>query len=159
MRVIRRTTSDGRNRLRAEHKSVAAYDAAQSPAAAETCRKLHVEIERTLPRATSKVWHGHPVWFVGETPVVGYRARAKDGVVLLFWNGQALDAAALTGRQIQGGSSLLCGGVRHRGRLTSTLVEAGANEALGRQRGSRSESARSGARLIGDCRDPTGSSS
>ena len=96
MRVIRRTTSDGRNRLRAEHKSVAAYDAAQSPAAAETCRKLHVEIERTLPGATSKVWHGHPVWFVGETPVVGYRARAKDGVVLLFWNGQALDAAALT---------------------------------------------------------------
>jgi hypothetical protein len=94
MPEIRRTTSDGRDQLKAEKRSVAAYDAAQSQAAGDTCRKLRAEIERTLPKAAAKVWHGHPVWFVGETPVVGYRARAKDGgVVLLFWNGQALDAA------------------------------------------------------------------
>jgi len=75
--------------------SVAEYDAAQAPAAADTCRKLRAEIGRALPKATGKVWHGSPVWFVGETPVVGYKARTQGGVVLLFWNGQALDASGL----------------------------------------------------------------
>ena len=75
--------------------SVAEYDAAQSPAAADTCRTLRAEIERAIPRAAGEVWHGSPVWFLGETPVVGYKARAQGGVVLLFWNGQALDASGL----------------------------------------------------------------
>jgi hypothetical protein len=83
---------------KSEHKavSVAEYDAAQAPAAADTCRELRAEIERALPEATGKVWHGSPVWFVGETPVVGYKTSANGGgVVLLFWNGQALDSSGL----------------------------------------------------------------
>jgi hypothetical protein len=75
--------------------SIAAYDAAQSPAEASVCRRLRAEIERALPDATSKVWHGAPVWFVGETPVVGYNVPVKGGVVLLFWNGQAFGDPAL----------------------------------------------------------------
>jgi hypothetical protein len=75
--------------------SIAAYDAAQSPAEASVCRTLRAEIGRALPDATAKVWHGSPVWFVGETPVVGYDVRAKGGVVLLFWNGQAFADPAL----------------------------------------------------------------
>lgn len=75
--------------------SIAAYDAAQSAAAVSVCRKLRAEIERALPDATSKVWHGAPVWFVGETPVVGYNVAAKGGVVLLFWNGQVFGDPAL----------------------------------------------------------------
>ena len=69
--------------------SPAEYDAAQSPAEAATCRSLRAEISRALPEAFSKVWHGAPVWFAGETPVVGYSVPAKGGVALLFWNGQA----------------------------------------------------------------------
>lgn len=75
--------------------SIAAYDAAQAEAEASLCRKLRAEIERALPDATSKVWHGAPVWFVGDTPVVGYNVPAKGGVVLLFWNGQAFGDPAL----------------------------------------------------------------
>ena len=69
--------------------SIAGYDAAQSPAGASICRKLRAEIERALPEAACRVWHGAPVWFVGDTPVVGYNVAAKGDVVLLFWNGQA----------------------------------------------------------------------
>ena len=69
--------------------SLAEYDAAQPPAEAAICRSLRAEIARALPDASSKVWHGAPVWFVGETPVVGYSVPAKGGVALLFWNGQA----------------------------------------------------------------------
>lgn len=75
--------------------SIAAYDAAQPAAEAAICRRLRAEIERALPDAASKVWHGAPVWFVGETPVVGYDVRAKGGVVLLLWNGQAFRDPAL----------------------------------------------------------------
>jgi hypothetical protein len=47
-------------------------------------------IARALPKATARVWHGSPVWFIGENPVVGYSAT-KQGVHLLFWNGRAFD--------------------------------------------------------------------
>jgi hypothetical protein len=29
-------------------------------------------IDRTLPDASNKIWHGHPVWFLEENPIVGY---------------------------------------------------------------------------------------
>jgi hypothetical protein len=76
--------------------SIPAYDAAQPAAEASICRRLRKEIVRTLPAASSKVWHGAPVWFVGDTPVVGYNVAAKGGVVLLFWNGRAFEDPALT---------------------------------------------------------------
>ena len=75
--------------------SIAAYDAAQPAGEASMCRRLRAEIERALPDATSKVWHGAPVWFVGDTPVAGYSVPAKGGVSLLFWNGQAFGDPAL----------------------------------------------------------------
>ena len=75
--------------------TIAAYDAAQPSAERSICRSLRAQIERALPDATSKVWHGAPVWFVGDTPVVGYSVPAKGGVSLLFWNGQAFGDPAL----------------------------------------------------------------
>jgi hypothetical protein len=75
--------------------TVAAYDAAQPAAEASICRRLRAQIDRALPAATSRVWHGAPVWFIGETPVVGYNVPARGGVVLLFWNGRAFDEPAL----------------------------------------------------------------
>ena len=56
----------------------------QQKAVADSLRKT---IDAALPKATSKVWHGHPVWFIGENPVVGYSTKTT-GVALLFWNGQ-----------------------------------------------------------------------
>jgi hypothetical protein len=69
---------------------IAAYAQAQPPAFRTVCDVLRALITDALPKATSRVWHGSPVWFVDENPVVGYNATAKT-VNLLFWNGQAFD--------------------------------------------------------------------
>jgi hypothetical protein len=75
-------------------QGVAAYSRAQPPDTRAICEQLRELIDAALPRASSKVWHGGPVWFVGENPVVGYDATQK-GVRLLFWNGQAFDEPGL----------------------------------------------------------------
>ncbi len=69
---------------------ITAYSQAQSPAFRTICEALRKLITTALPKATSKVWHGSPVWFSGENPIVGYNATAKT-VNLLFWNGKAFD--------------------------------------------------------------------
>jgi hypothetical protein len=74
---------------------IAAYATDLSPAFRSICDTLRGLIDAALPKATSKIWHGGPVWFDGENPVVGYDARAK-GVNLLFWNGRAFDEPDLT---------------------------------------------------------------
>ena len=73
---------------------IAAYSRAQSPSFRETCETLRALITSALPKATSKVWHGAPVWFIDENPVVGYSVKTK-GVSLLFWNGQAFKEPGL----------------------------------------------------------------
>ena len=73
---------------------IAAYSQAQSLAFRTMCERLRELIDTTLPKATSKVWHGSPVWFLEDNPVVGYNATART-VNLLFWNGQAFDEAGL----------------------------------------------------------------
>ena len=73
---------------------VAAYSQAQPLAFRTICDVLRELIDTALPKATSKVWHGSPVWFIDDNPVVGYNATAKT-VNLLFWDGQAFDEAGL----------------------------------------------------------------
>src|SRR5262245_9763473 len=74
--------------------SIAAYSRDQSPAFRAMCDQLRELIDKEIPKATSKVWHGAPVWFIDENPVVGYDATAK-AVKLLFWNGRAFGEPAL----------------------------------------------------------------
>jgi hypothetical protein len=74
--------------------TIAAYEKLLKPEAKAACMALRKFITSAMPEATSKVWHGSPVWFIGENPVVGYTAR-PSGVVLLFWNGQSFDEPAL----------------------------------------------------------------
>lgn len=74
---------------------IVAYAQAQPLAFRTVCELLRELIARALPEASSKVWHGSPVWFIDGNPVVGYNATKKT-VNLLFWNGQALDEAGLT---------------------------------------------------------------
>jgi len=87
-RRIEETASSGADAI--EH-----YDKTQTAEHAAICRALRVEIDAVLPKATSKIWHGSPVWFIRENPVVGYNVTAKKGVNLLFWNGQSFGEPAL----------------------------------------------------------------
>ena len=75
-------------------EQIAAYSQAQPLAFRTICDLLRELIDTALPKATSKVWHGSPVWFIDENPVVGYNATAKT-VNLLFWNGRALGESGL----------------------------------------------------------------
>jgi hypothetical protein len=77
-----------------DHDLIAAYSQAQSLEFRAICDRLRELIDSALPKAVSKVWHGSPVWFIDENPVVGYNTTAKT-VNLLFWNGQAFDESAL----------------------------------------------------------------
>ena len=73
---------------------ITAWCCAQPPAEPDICTTLHTLITTALPKATSKVWHGSPVWFIDDNPVVGYSAKAK-AISLLFWNGQAFKEPGL----------------------------------------------------------------
>lgn len=53
----------------------------------EICSVLFAAIEESLSKAHGKVWHGHPVWFINENPIVGY-SKKRVGVEILFWSGQ-----------------------------------------------------------------------
>jgi len=73
---------------------IAAYSQAQTLAFRTTCDLLRELVDTALPNATPRIWHGSPVWFIDDNPVVGYTATKKT-VNLLFWNGQAFDEAGL----------------------------------------------------------------
>lgn len=59
------------------------------------CALLAKEINRTLDKAESKIWHGAPVWFLDGNPVAGYDVL-KNCVRLLFWSGQSFDEPSLS---------------------------------------------------------------
>ena len=73
----------------------------QKPKYAAICRLLRNKIAVNLPKATPKIYHAIPVWFIGENAVVGYSVTAKKGVNLLFWNGQSLSEPDLKAAEIQ----------------------------------------------------------
>ncbi len=72
------------------NKSIQTYRNSQAPIDKEVCELLSSEIDKGLPEAESKLWHGHPVWFLEGNPIVGY-SKLKDYVRLLFWSGQSFN--------------------------------------------------------------------
>ncbi|MFM9971410.1 MAG: DUF1801 domain-containing protein [Burkholderiales bacterium] len=76
------------------HTDTKKYNKSQADSDRETCDLLAKEIERELPEAENKVWHAHPVWFLGGNPIVGY-SKLKDSVRLLFWSGQSFRTPGL----------------------------------------------------------------
>ena len=74
------------------------YFAAQAPETLAICRRLQALADNGLPNATCRLYHGAPVWFLGDNPVVGVTARTAGTVQLLFWAGQSFDAAGETPR-------------------------------------------------------------
>ncbi len=76
------------------HKDTQAYNHTQAPNEEAICTLLAQEINRNLPEAENKIWHGAPVWFLDGNPIVGYNVL-KDSVRLLFWSGQSFDEPGL----------------------------------------------------------------
>lgn len=70
------------------------YNQSQNPDQKTICELLATEISAGLPEATSKIWHGAPVWFINDNPIVGYDVL-KDCVRLLFWSGQSFNEPGL----------------------------------------------------------------
>ena len=74
---------------------IARYFASLAEGDRQICQRLMDAIEQRLPQATSKVWHGSPVWFIDDNPIVGV-SKLKNHVQLLFWSGQSFDETGLT---------------------------------------------------------------
>ncbi|MBX3069810.1 MAG: DUF1801 domain-containing protein [Thermomicrobiales bacterium] len=72
----------------------ALYNENQTPENRAICDRLLSEVDRHLPEADRKIWHGAPVWFLNDNPIVGYHVL-KRCVRLLFWSGQSFDEPGL----------------------------------------------------------------
>ena len=75
-------------------KTIDSYHSTQTQSDKEICDVLRKEIDKGLPNAESKIWHGHPVWFLEGNPIVGY-SKLKDGIRLMFWSGASFDEEEL----------------------------------------------------------------
>ncbi|MCA9241318.1 MAG: DUF1801 domain-containing protein, partial [Planctomycetales bacterium] len=56
----------------------------------QVCDALATVLCDLLPKAESKLWHRHPVWFLDGNPTVGY-SKLKAGIRLMFWSGASFD--------------------------------------------------------------------
>lgn len=77
--------------------TVAGYNALMKGATKKLATLLRTEIDKALPKTktTSKVWHGSPVWFINENPIVSYTVRKAGDVALMFFSGQSFKQAGL----------------------------------------------------------------
>lgn len=80
--------------MKAQYKDIPSYNNAQHDEERAICDVLRKEIDRALPKAESKIWHGAPVWFLEGNPVVGYQ-KLKNRVRILFWSGQSFEEEGL----------------------------------------------------------------
>ena len=76
-------------------ETIQEYNRGQEKEVKALCELLKKEIDRSLSKSESKIWHGAPVWFLDGNPIVGYHLL-KGSVRLLFWSGQSFDEAGLT---------------------------------------------------------------
>jgi hypothetical protein len=71
------------------------YSSRLDPGLQEICKKLRQEIDAGISNGRSKLYHGAPVWFIDENPIVGY-SQKKGAIALLFWSGQSFKEGGLT---------------------------------------------------------------
>lgn len=62
------------------------FNEKMDPSDQKICDTLAQIIDNELVEAESKIWHAHPVWFLGGNPIVGY-SKQKKGIRLMFWSG------------------------------------------------------------------------
>lgn len=83
-----------------------AFNVAQDPDDGRICDALAREIGAGLRGADGRIWHGHPVWSLGDHPIVGH-CKLKDGVRAAearFTAPGQVDRAALRRRLEKGGA-------------------------------------------------------
>lgn len=76
------------------HPDILQYNERLEPAQKDICDLLAQLIDKHLAGAESKVWYGHPVWFLDGNPITGY-SREKPGIRLMFWSGADFEEPAL----------------------------------------------------------------
>jgi hypothetical protein len=74
--------------------NIQTYNDKQNDIDKAICDLLAIEIRKNLPFADGKIWHGHPVWFIDENPIVGY-SKQKKGIRLMFWSGASFEETSL----------------------------------------------------------------
>jgi len=52
--------------------------------------RLATVLDSSLPHAQGTLWHGHPVWKEGATPVAGFKTFPKH-VTFMIWQGQTIE--------------------------------------------------------------------
>ena len=67
-------------------------------------QKLADVITGGLPRTQGVIWHGHPVWMSGKTPVAAFKAHTSH-VTFMIWKGQEITDRS--GRLQASGSSTM----------------------------------------------------
>ena len=70
------------------------YNTAQTVEDQEICNVLMEEINKCPAEFKSKIYHGSPVWFIDDNPIVGY-SKLKNAIQLLFWSGQSFEVEGL----------------------------------------------------------------
>ncbi|ROQ39888.1 hypothetical protein EDF46_1523 [Frondihabitans sp. PhB188] len=104
---------------------VSAYLDAQPPELADVGSVLRDVLDTSLVRAEGTLWHGHPVWMIGKTPVAGFKAYPKY-VTLLIW--RAAELPAHEGLQLNasglGSTKLSSSAAISRAHLSALLAEA-----------------------------------
>ena len=83
-----------KNEWTAAKKLAHSFTASQSVSDLKICSFLMEEINRNLEAAKSEIWHGSPVWFIDENPVVGH-SKLRNCIQLLFWSGQSFGEDSL----------------------------------------------------------------
>lgn len=75
-------------------ENIATYSSKQTETDKAICDYLSRTIQNELSIAEGKIWHGHPVWFIENNPIVGY-SKQKRGIRLMFWSGADFNDEAL----------------------------------------------------------------
>ncbi len=76
------------------HAETSNYNQQLDPEDQAICELLAQEIDEHLVGAENRIWHAHPVWFLGGNPIVGY-SKQKPGIRLMFWSGADFEAPGL----------------------------------------------------------------
>lgn len=68
------------------HEFIASLDNPQR----EISERLQTLLDAGLDSAAGQVWHGHPVWLDGKTPVAGFKPYPKY-VTFMIWNASPIE--------------------------------------------------------------------
>lgn len=72
-------------------KTISEYNKRQTVDIKAVCEFLELNINRHLKNGESKIWHGTPVWFINENPILSYSVRKNGSVSLMFFSGQSFE--------------------------------------------------------------------